>query len=338
MLSDVGQRNAYTLLRGSQESVAQMTRYGMAFDWEKLKDFPKIHSMYARYRAEDGRVHPDINLCGSKTWRITSSGPCLHSIPNEVKGLVVPQAGYVFVDADFKQSELRLAAELSKDDSLRTCLAEGRDCHAETAARLFGKDISEVTSKERSFGKAANFGFLYGQDGVGLHKKLVKDGIFKEDSSDNDLKLCCIAKTQFDERYPALTKWIERQKGRCFSSFSNYPASGVRTALGRRIPLLPLEWQWENKVANYIIQGTGAELMLAVLCKLPDLLRGTGGRILLSVYDEILLEVPEENAVAAVTATETAISRAFTMMFPGADTRRLADINTGRNWAEAKGK
>ncbi len=336
-----GAWNFYVLLRDAQEAVTQMMRFGLAFDWEKLGTKESEIDAYAQYAADDRRVHATINPCHAITGRMTSSNPCLHSIPNNIKHLVVPQEGYVFVDADFKQSELRLAAELSKDEKLRSLLVKGKDCHTATAARIFEKVPSKITSKEREIGKAANFGFLYGQDGKGLYYKLVKDGTYHEDDPDarEHYILCERAKQQFEVQFPALSKWIQAQKGRCRTRcYMDYPHGGVCTAIGRVIPLIPLDWLWENKVGNYIIQGTGAELMLATLGRLPASLRELGGRILLSVYDEILLEVPEENAAAAVKATEEVINQAFTMLFPDADTSNLADINIGKTWSEAKGK
>ncbi len=336
-----GSRNFYVLLRDAQEAVTQMMRFGLSFNWDKLGTEENELDAYARYAAEDSRVHATINPCHAITGRMTSSNPCLHSIPNIIKHLVIPQEGYVFVDADFKQSELRLAAELSKDEILRSLLVKGKDCHAATAARIFEKVPSKITSDEREIGKAANFGFLYGQDGKGLYYKLVKDDIYHEDDPDarEHYIMCERAKQQFAEQFPALTKWLKAQKDRCRKRcYMDYPHGGVRTAIGRVIPLIPLDWLWENKVGNYIVQGTGAELMLATLGRLPALLRELGGRILLSVYDEILLEVPEENAEAAVKATEEAIRQAFSVLFPDADTSNLADIHIGRTWAEAKGK
>jgi DNA polymerase-1 len=156
--------------------------YPIVADILEYRQLTKLKSTYAdglaNYIKEDGRIHTTFNQTITATGRLSSTEPNLQNIPirmelgREIRKVFVPQEGYVFLDADYSQIELRVLAHLSQDEKLIHAYEENQDIHARTASEVFGIPMDEVTSTQRRDAKAVNFGIIYGLSAFGLSQDL----------------------------------------------------------------------------------------------------------------------------------------------------------------------
>lgn len=233
--------------------------------------------------ARTQRGHPDLDPLGGSTGRFTCSAPALHSLIGPVRDAVVADEGHVLIEADFDQIELRVLAQLSQDRILLDALQRGQDIHKRTAALVLGVAESEVSQTQRNeIGKPVNYSTLYGQSEFGLAEEL--ETTVEEARS----LLDCHRRA-----YPGVHGWIEdvqrqaRQDG-C-----------VRTLYGRRRRLPGAASVCHGEVAralrqavNTIVQGTAADINKMAVARAYRALP-TEARLLLTVHDSVLLEVPE---------------------------------------------
>ena len=327
----------YSLLRKAQIAIGQMMQTGLFLDWSAFDEAGGAErsetAAYVHARDDQGRLRAWFSPCGTVTGRLSCSAPNLHGFPNDLKHCVIAPEGRVLVDADFKQSEMRIAAQLAGDKSMIDALASGKDIHRETASCISGVNADGVTHEQRQIGKAVNFGFLFGQTGKGLAASLASIGIVKTQEE------CKAMQGEFARHYPVLTAWKEQLIRGCRVPDRNsdsFPPTGVRTAMGRRIPVYTLDYRFGSKVVNYAVQGSGAELTLQVLGLLPERLVGLDAKIIHCIHDEFLLEAAEDDAEQAATILAQTMTDAFTQLFPGAPTGHLLDCGIGKTWAEAK--
>lgn len=251
---------------------------------------------------ETGRVHTSFNQTGTVTGRLSSSEPNLQNIPvrseigRRVREAFIAPPGHVLLGADYSQVELRVLAHVSGDEALREAFQEGQDIHATTAATVYNIDISEVTPAQRSFAKSVNFGLLYGMSAFRLARE-------------SELTLPeaeAFVQTYF-ERFPRVAQYLENtrrqaiEKGyvetllkrrRYFPALQSSDSSQA-AAMARRAA--------EREAVNMPIQGTAADIMKLAMIKLHRALaeQGMRSQIVLQVHDELLLEVPEEEAEEA---------------------------------------
>ena len=318
--------NHYKILRGAQLSVAQMMQYGILLDVEKYKSISTDSKVdYSPFAQEDGRVRSYITLLDTVTGRFSCKTPALYSVPNAQKSAFLPAEGHVFVDADFKCCELRIAAHMSNDQKLIDMLTSGADVHREVMKLLLGKQ--EISDTERKAGKIINISYLYGQTESGMQARLKEAGI----EVDADTIHCLYER--YKQTFAQLTNWRNTQCNNLRFATDKW---GVYTAMKRFIPVIPYGYNWQSKALNYIIQGTGADVLLYALTVLPRNLEGLDAKILLSIHDEILLEVPEANAKAASDALVDAMTEAFKMVVRTDRLEYLVDVHIGTNWLEAK--
>ena len=277
---------------------------------------------------QTGRIHTSYHQTGAATGRLSSSDPNLQNIPirtdegRAIREAFVPDAGYVFVSADYSQIELRLLAHLSGDEGLKEAFQEGIDIHRATAARIFDVAPADVTPELRSRAKAVNFGVIYG---MGAQRLARQTGVtLKEARGFID---------GYFESYKGVRDYLEdvKEGGRT--------RGYVTTMLGRRryLPGLldedgRIRSQAENVAVNTPVQGTAADLIKMAMIHIDDELRrgALGARMLLQIHDELLFEVPEDEVEATVSMVRLRMEGALPLDVPV-----VVDVGTGTNWSEA---
>ena len=241
-------------------------------------------------RANDGRVHTTFNQTITATGRLSSSNPNLQNIPTRSElGHTVKTAfscpdNTVFVAVDYSQIELRLLAHLSADEHLVAAFNEGEDFHAETAARVFGVPVSEVTPALRSRAKAVNFGIVYGQQAYGLSQSL-----------DIPLGEAREMIDRYFEAYPGVRRYLDQ-------TVADAKRTGfAETLYGRRRPIPELKMRnpvqrsfGERTAMNHPMQGTAADIIKIAMVRVAQRLRDEGfrARMILQVHDELDFECP----------------------------------------------
>jgi DNA polymerase I-like protein with 3'-5' exonuclease and polymerase domains len=233
-----------------------------------------------------GRIHPEFRQLGPATGRFSCSNPNLQQIPRkkEFRSCFIPARGCKFVIADYSQIELRIAAEISKDSKMIGAYSQGLDLHQLTASLLTGKKIEQITKEERQAAKAVNFGLIYAMGAEGL-RAYAKSTYGVDLTKDQAL----VFRQRFFAGYQGLARWHWQTNSK--------PASEARTLSGRR-----RRWQSAAKITEMLntpVQGTSADILKVSLGELPKALASTGAKIVGSVHDEIILEVPEEKTEEA---------------------------------------
>ncbi|WP_243288130.1 DNA polymerase I [Geothrix terrae] len=279
-----------------------------------------------------GRVHTRLHQAAVASGRLASSDPNLQNIPvrteegRAIRGAFVPGPGWVLLDADYSQIELRVVAALAEDPVLLGAFAAGEDIHRRTASEVFGVPMDQVTSDQRSASKAVNFGLLYGQGAFALAANI---GVSQKEAK--------AFIERYFERMPKVAAWIEHAKERAL-------AEGlVRTHWGRirRIPELEspnkqFQAQGLREAVNTIVQGTAADLMRRAMVRLHRSLKASGlqARLLLQVHDELLLEAPPEEVERASALLKEAMEGADDLGPLGV--KLAAEVRTGDSWLAAK--
>lgn len=273
------------------------------------------------------RLHASYNLCGARTGRLSSSHPNLQNIPardKEFKKRFIPRDGYIFICADYNQIELRVAAELSKDEMMLKAYREGIDLHRLTASKVSGKPLADVTDEERQMAKAVNFGLLFG---LGVKKFAhYANKSYGVTVSDAEAER---AVNTFRETYPQYREWQLAQANNAAVTFKTVTPCG-------KLRRLPEDNTFGNSM-NHPVQGGAAEVMLVALTKLhkelPD-----DTYLVNCVHDEILVEVPDDkhSLVYAAVLVQSCMTTAFLDIFPNGVTKGIVKLGKGHSWAEAK--
>lgn len=274
---------------------------------------------------EDGRIHTSWEQAVAATGRLSSSDPNLQNIPirselgRKIRAAFVPPPGHALVSADYSQIELRVLAHLSQDPVLLEAFRTGQDIHLRTAMEIFGLSADAVTREHRTRAKAVNFGVIYGQGESGLAKAL---GIKRTEAAE------FIA--AYYRRYEGVRRFMAEtlEKARA--------GEAVRSALGRR-RLLPgirsanrAERLAAERIAmNMPIQGTAADILkLAMLALREPPTPGT--RMILTVHDELVFEVPLDEVEAASERIKAAMQGVYPLAVP-----LVVDVGHGPNWNAA---
>ena len=299
----------------------------------EYREYAKIKSTYIdalpRMVAGDGRIHTSFNEMVTTTGRLSSSDPNLQNIPvrtefgRHIRTCFVPlNDGEVFLSADYSQIELRLLAHLSGDEHLIDAFCSGEDFHARTASRVFGIPVEEITPELRSRAKAVNFGIVYGQQAYGLAQSL--DIPFYEAKEMID---------RYFEAYPGVRRYLD-------DVVAQAHADGYAVTLfGRRryIPELkaknPAQRGFGERTAmNHPMQGTAADIIKLAMRRVLDTLveGGYQTRLLLQVHDELDLSVPEHEVEEVSELVKNIMESVIELSVP-----LVADVSTGKNWAEA---
>ena len=278
--------------------------------------------------AETGHIHTSFNQAVTATGRLSSSNPNLQNIPvrgddgREIRKAFVPEEGEVFFSADYSQIELRIMAHLSGDEHLISDFREGRDIHAATAARIFHKDLADVTRDERRKAKTANFGIIYGISAFGLAERM--------DVSRTEAKELI---DSYFATYPGVKAYIEkavadtRQRGYIETAFGRrryLPDITSRNAVVRGYA--------ERNAVNAPIQGTAADIIKVAMVRIDSRLRkeGLGAAMILQVHDELNFSVSADERPRLEALVIEEMEHAWQAAVP-----LLADCGTGANWLEA---
>ena len=299
----------------------------------EYRQYTKLNSTYAEglesVIAEDGRIYSRFNQTITATGRISSTEPNLQNIPirmelgREIRKVFVPKEGFVFLDADYSQIELRVLAHLSGDERLIEAYKSAQDIHAITASEVFHVPLNEVTPLQRRNAKAVNFGIVYGISAFGLSEDL---SITRKEALEYINK--------YFETYPQvkifLDGLVEHAKEQGY----------VTTMFGRRRPVPELksanfmQRSFGERVAmNSPIQGTAADIIKIAMIRVDRRLReeGLSSRLILQVHDELLVEtaVSELEQVKKILSEEMRQAAKLKVELE-------IDMHSGNSWFEAK--
>lgn len=299
----------------------------------EYRQMAKLKSTYADGLAgfiqADGRIHGKFHQTITATGRLSSAEPNLQNIPVRmelgrlIRKVFIPEDGFVFVDADYSQIELRILAHCSGDDMLINAYRQAQDIHRITASQVFHVPFDEVTDLQRRNAKAVNFGIVYGISSFGLSQDL---SISRKEAAEYI--------DQYFLTYPGIKTFLDNTVA------SAREHGYVETLFGRRRPMPELKSSnymqrsfGERVAMNAPIQGTAADIikvaMIGVSRRLKE--KQMKSRLVLQVHDELLIEtyIPELEQVEEILKEE--MERAADLKVP-----LLVDMHTGNSWYEAK--
>ncbi len=307
--------------------------YKIVADILEYRQLTKLKSTYAdgltSCIGQDGRIHTSFHQTITATGRLSSTEPNLQNIPMRIelgrliRKAFLPKEGFVFVDADYSQIELRVLAHLSGDEKLIDAYRQAQDIHRITASQVFHIPFEEVTSLQRRNAKAVNFGIVYGISSFGLSQDL---SISKKEAADYI--------ERYFETYPKIKSFLDgivkeaKEKGYVTTMFGRrrqipelFSSNYMQRSFGERIAM------------NSPIQGTAADIIKIAMIRVHDRLlkENLKSRLILTVHDELLVETAreEQRQVERILAEEMqgAADLAVTLEI---------DMHSGENWYEAK--
>lgn len=307
--------------------------YPIVSDILEYRGLAKLKSTYADGLAacigEENRIHTTFNQTITATGRISSTEPNLQNIPmrmemgRQIRKVFVPREGFLFMDADYSQIELRVLAHMSADEQLIEAYRMEEDIHRITASKVFHTPFEEVTDLQRRNAKAVNFGIVYGISSFGLSQDL---SISKKEAAEYI--------EQYFNTYPRVKEFLDntvkeaKEKG-C-----------VTTMFGRRRPIPELsssnfmQRSFGERVAmNSPIQGTAADIIKIAMIRVFKELKKEKlrSRLILQVHDELLIETAaeEEEQVRNILLTQMKEAAKLAVTLE-------VDLHTGSSWYEAK--
>ncbi len=275
-----------------------------------------------------GRVHTTFSQATAVTGRLASTDPNLQNIPvrtadgRRIREAFIAPPGHVLVSADYSQIELRIMAHLSEDPALLKAFHEGRDIHRATAGEIFGVPPEDVTTDQRRYIKAVNFGLIYGMGAFGLAQQLGIERGAAQQFID-----------KYFARYPGVAEYMQRTRE------SARERGYVETVFGRRLFLPdikagggPRRAGAERAAINAPMQGTAADLIKLAMIAVQDWLdrERLATKLLLQVHDELVLEVP--------AAEVERVERDLPGLMTGVAVLRVplaVDVGKGVNWDQA---
>lgn len=299
----------------------------------EYRQLTKLNSTYAigltNYISDDGRIHGTFNQTITATGRISSTEPNLQNIPMRIelgrmiRKAFVPKEGYVFVDADYSQIELRVLAHMSGDKVMQEAFLHNVDVHATTASQVFNVPIDEVTSLQRRNAKAVNFGIVYGISAFGLSEDL---GISRKEAAS-------YIEAYFNT-YKDIKKFLDEQVAHAREN------GYVKTMFGRIRPVPELsssnfmQKSFGERVAmNSPIQGTAADIIKIAMINVNSALKNEGlkSRLILQIHDELLIETAKDEIEQVKDILTREMMNAAKLQVP-----LSVDVETGDNWYDAK--
>jgi DNA polymerase-1 len=299
----------------------------------EYRQLTKLKSTYADglsvYIGEDKRIHGKFNQTVTATGRISSTEPNLQNIPvrmelgREIRKVFIPKPGYIFLDADYSQIELRVLAHMSGDEKLIEAYQKAEDIHRITASLVFHTPLSEVTPLQRRNAKAVNFGIVYGISSFGLGQDLNITRKEAEEYINN-----------YFATYPGIKSFLDGlvEKGK--------KDGYVETMFHRRRPVPELSSKnfmqrsfGERIAMNSPIQGTAADIIKIAMLRVNEALkeRGLKSQLILQVHDELLVETKEEEATEVREILAKEMKHAAKLLVP-----LEIDVKEGKSWYEAK--
>jgi DNA polymerase-1 len=294
----------------------------------KLKN-TYVDSLPNEVNKKTGRIHTTYSQAVASTGRLSSNNPNLQNIPirtergKEIRKAFVPRnSDYLLLSADYSQIELRLIAELSGDEELKTAFLRGEDIHRSTASKVFNVPLELVSREQRSYAKTVNFGIIYGVSAFGLSQQT--------DLSQKESKE--LIDTYF-RTYPGLKNYIQSQID--FARRTGY----VETILGRRRYLKNINSANavvragdERNAVNAPIQGSAADIIKIAMIRIHEQLEKEKlhSKMILQVHDELVFDVLKEEMDFVMPLVKQAMENAYPLSIP-----LIVDAGAGENWLEA---
>lgn len=314
---------------------------------ESLKNQHPVVSMVLQYRTlsklnstycdgllkvigDDGRIHSSFNQTETRTGRISSTEPNLQNIPvrtelgREMRKFFTAREGWVLVDADYSQIELRVLADISGDKNMIDAFKNNQDIHAITASQVFNMPLDFVTGEMRSRAKAVNFGIVYGIGAYSLAKDIGVTNKEAKNYIESYLKhYSGIDKYMHDVVEKAKdTGYVETVFGRRRYLPELSASNGMTRAFGERV------------ARNAPIQGTAADIIKIAMIKVDKRLteEKLEARLVLQVHDELIVECPSHESMRVAMILQEEMEKAVSLSVP-----LVADSAVGKTWYDAKG-
>jgi DNA polymerase-1 len=338
LFARLGMRSAKKTAKTRVMSTAEEVLEELAAEHElprKILEYRSVQKLKSTYvdalpvlvDPETGRIHASFNQTVAATGRLSTADPNLQNIPirtpegRRIREAFVAERGHLLLSADYSQIELRVLAHLSKDQTLIDTFRRGEDVHDRTAREVFGPLSALSADEQRRVSKMVNYALLYGKSAFTLAKDI---GVSKTQAAE-------FIEAYFG-RYPSVRKFIEdtiaraREEGR------------VRTLLGRlrhlpdlRSPNYQIRAEAERQAMNTPVQGSAADLIKKAMVDLHREIRRRGlrARLILQIHDELLLEVPEDEAEEARALVRRVMEDALALDVP-----LVVDARLGATWAE----
>jgi DNA polymerase-1 len=302
-----------------------------------ILDFRQLQKLKSTYvdalpqliNKKTGRIHTSYNQAVAATGRLSSNNPNLQNIPvrtergKEVRKAFIPRdENHVLLSADYSQIELRIIAEISKDENMMEAFVQGHDIHTATAAKVYGVSLEEVTSTQRRNAKAVNFGIIYGQSAFGLSQNL---GIPRKEAAE-------IIENYFNT-YPGIKKYMNETMH--FARENGY----VETIMGRRRYLRDINSAnqtvrgfAERNAINAPIQGSAADMIKIAMIRIhQDIIdQKLNSKMTMQVHDELVFDVPKSESQVMKKIIQDRMQNAIKMSVP-----ILVEVGEGNNWLEA---
>ena len=307
--------------------------YEIARDILEYRQFAKLKSTYTdalqeQINPKTGRVHTTFMQTVASTGRLSSNDPNLQNIPirqeegRAIRRAFVAEKGKLILSADYSQIELRLMAHVADVKALKNAFAMGADIHAATASQIFGVPVEGMDPMIRRRAKAINFGIIYGISAFGLAKQL---GIERREAQDYI--------NAYFAKYPEIRTYMDDTIA--FARANGY----VMTPFGRKCSVGSMNDKnaarrqfAERSAINAPIQGGAADIIKKAMLRVPLALEkaGLSAKLLLQVHDELILEMPENEAEKTAEVVKNVMESVFSLSVP-----LIAEVGIAGNWAEA---
>ena len=304
---------------------------------QNILDFRSLTKLKSTYvdalpnliNQRDGRIHTSYNQAVTVTGRLSSNNPNLQNIPirtekgREIRKAFVPRNDdYTLLAADYSQIELRIIAEMSKDEGMMNAFLNNVDIHSTTASKIYNVPVEEVTKDMRRNAKTVNFGIVYGISAFGLSERL---NIPRKEAQE--------IIDQYFDKYPGVKKYMN-------STIQFARDNGfVETIMNRRRYLRDINSNngtvrsfAERNAINAPIQGSSADMIKIAMISIFDEFekRNLKSKMILQVHDELIFDTHKDEIEIVNSIVEEKMKTAFKMNVPV-----VVDINTGNNWLEA---
>ena len=305
----------------------------IARDILEYRQSAKLKSTYTdalqeQINPKTGRVHTTFTQTVASTGRLSSNDPNLQNIPirqeegRAIRRAFVAEKGKLLLSADYSQIELRLMAHVAGVKALKDAFAAGADIHAATASQIFGVPVEGMDPMIRRRAKAINFGIIYGISAFGLAAQL---GIERREAQDYI--------NAYFAKYPEIKTYMENTIA--FARANGYVMTpfGRKCAVGNMSDKNPARRQFaERSAINAPIQGGAADIIKKAMLRVGPALReaGLNAKMLLQVHDELILEMPENEAEKTAEVVKNVMENVFTLSVP-----LIAEVGIADNWADA---
>jgi DNA polymerase-1 len=317
----------------SLEKMAAANAHPILDDLMRFREVEKLRSTYADALPplirEDGRIHATFNQIATTTGRISSENPNLQNIPvrseggREMRRAFIADEGCGLLAADYSQIELRVLAHLAEDPGLIDAFARSADVHTITAARVFDVDEEKVDAFQRRFAKVVNYGLAFGMEAYGLGQRL-------NIPTDQAREILDSYFESFPNVHEFMERTVQEAKQRGYTT----------TLLGRRRQIAELssnnfriQQMGERMAQNAPVQGSAADIFKVAMVELDRALeeRGLETRMLLTVHDELVFEVPLAERETVEALVREVMESAIELRVP-----LVVDVGFGPTWADAK--